>query len=62
MLEFLTIHTLTLYVQFMLCSKRKISSDYEKLFEKDAEYSIVLNSICKRLSFDFTSLETVSNQ
>ena len=61
MLYFLTEHTLIFYVQYIKGSKRKTSHIFEKLFEKDLEH-YVLNSIFKRLKFDYSSSETVSNQ
>ena len=42
-------------------SKRKTSYPLEKLCEKDLVH-FVLDSIFKRLKFDFSSSETVSNQ
>ena len=48
-------------VQYIKGSKRKTSYRLEKLFEKDLEY-FVSDSIFKRLRFDHSSSETVSNQ
>ena len=61
MLYFLTEHTLIMYVQYIKGSKRKTSYLLEKLFEKNLVH-LVSDSIFKRLNFDFSSLETVSNQ
>ena len=61
MLYFLTEHTLTIYVQYIKDSKRKTSYLLEKLFEKDLVH-FVSDSIFKRLHFDYSSSETVSNQ
>ena len=60
MVNFLTEHTLIIYVQFIICLKRKTSSLYEKLFENDQEH-FVSDSI-KSLKSDYSSSETVSNQ
>ena len=61
MLYFLTETTLIIYVQYIKGSKRKTSYLLEKLFEKDLVH-FVSNSIFKRLKFDYSSSETVSNQ
>ena len=61
MLYFLTEHTLIIYVQYIKGSKRKTSYRLEKLFEKDLVH-FVSDNILKRLKFDFSSSETVSNQ
>ena len=61
MLYFLTEHTFTIYVQFTKGSKRKTSYLSEKYFEKDLVH-FVSDSIFKRLEFDHSSSETVSNQ
>ena len=61
MLYFLTEHTLTIYVQYIKGSKRKTSYLLEKWFEKDLVH-FVSDSIFKRLKFDYSSSETVSNQ
>ena len=61
MLYFLTEHTLIIYVQCIKGSKRKTSYLLEKLFEKDLVH-FVSDSIFKRLKFDCSSSETVSNQ
>ena len=61
MLYFLTEHTLIIYVQYEKGSKRKTSNLLEKLFEKDLLH-FVSDSIFKRLKFDHSSSETVSNQ
>ena len=61
MLYFLTEHTLIIYVQYKKGFKRKTSYLLEKLFEKDLVY-FVSDSIFKRLKFDYSSSETVSNQ
>ena len=58
---FLTEHTLIIYVQYIKGSKRKTSYILEKLFEKDLVH-FVSDSIFKRLKFDCSSSETVSNQ
>ena len=59
--NFLTEHTLIIYVQYIKGSKRKTSYLLEKLFEKDFVH-FVSDSIFKRLNFDYSSSETVSNQ
>ena len=61
MLYFLTEHTLIIYVQYIKGSKRKTSYLLEKLFEK-ALVHFVSDSIFKRLKFDYSSSEIVSNQ
>ena len=61
MLYFLTEYTLIIYVQYIKGSKRKTSYLLEKLFEKDLVH-FVSDSIFKRLNFDYSSSETVSNQ
>ena len=61
MLYFLTEHTLIIYVQYKKGLKRKTSHLFEKLFEKDLVH-FVKNIIFKRLKFDYSSSETVSNQ
>ena len=61
LLYFLIEHTLMIYVQYMKGSKRKTSYILEKLFEKNLVH-FVSDSIFKRLKFDFSSSETVSNQ
>ena len=61
MLYFLTEHTSFIYVQYIKGSKRETSYLLEKLFEKDLVH-FVSDSIFKRLKFDYSSLETVSNQ
>ena len=61
MLYFLTEHTLVIYVQSINDSKRKTLYLLEKLFEKDIVH-FVSDSIFKRLKFDYSSSETVSNQ
>ena len=60
-LYFLTEHTLINYVQCIKGSKRKTSYLLEKLFENDLVH-FVSDSISKRLKFDYSSSETVSNQ
>ena len=60
MLYFLTEHTLIIYVQYIKGSKRKTSYCLEKLFMNLVYF--VLDSIFKRLKFDYSSSETVSNQ
>ena len=57
MLYCLTEHYLFIYVQYIKGSKRKL----EKLFEKDFVH-FVSDSIFKRLKFDHSSSETISNQ
>ena len=54
MLYFLVEHTLIFYVQFIIGSKRKCSTLYEKWFENDFE-PFVSDSIFKRLNFDYSS-------
>ena len=61
MLCFLTEHTLIIYVQYIKGYKRKTPYLFEKLFEKDLVH-FVSDSIFKRLKFDYSSSETVSNQ
>ena len=61
MLYFLTEHTLVVYVQHIKGSKRQTSYLLDKLLEKDLVY-FVSDSIFKRLKFDYSSSETVSNQ
>ena len=61
LLYFLIEHTLMIYVQSIKGSKRKTSYILEKLFEKNLVH-FVSDSIFKRLKFDFSSSETVSNQ
>ena len=60
-LYFLTEHTLIIYVQYIKSSKRKTSYLLEILFEKDLVH-FVSDSIFKRLKFDYSSSETISNQ
>ena len=60
-LYFLTEHTLIIYVQYIKGNKRKTSYLFEKLLEKDLVH-FVPDSIFKRLKFDYSSSETVSNQ
>ena len=61
MLNFLTEHTLIIYVQYIKGSKRKTSYLLEKLLEKDLVH-FVSDRIFKRLKVDYSSSETVSNQ
>ena len=61
MLYFLTEHSFIIYVQYIKGSKRKTSYILEKLFEKDL-VQFVSDVIFKRLKFDYSSSETVSNQ
>ena len=61
MLYFQTEHTLFIYAQYIKGSKRKTSYLLEKLFENDLVY-LALDSIFKRLKFDYSSSETFSNQ
>ena len=61
MLYFLTEHTLIIYVQYIKVSKRITSYLLEKLFKKDLVH-FVSDSIFKRLKFDYSASETVSNQ
>ena len=61
MLYFLTEHTLIIYVQCIKSSRRKSSYLLEKLFKEDLVH-FVSGSIFKRLKFDYSSLETASNQ
>ena len=61
MLYFLTEHTLIIYVQYIKGSNRKSSCLFKKLLEKDLVH-FVSDSIFKRLKFDYSSSETVSNQ
>ena len=59
-LYFLTDYTLIIHVQYIKGSKRKTSYLLEKLFEKDLVH-FVSDSIFKRLKFNYSSSETVSN-
>ena len=61
MLYFLSEHTLIINEHYIKCSKRKTPYLLEKLFEKDLVH-FVSDSIFKRLNFDYSSSETVSNQ
>ena len=61
MLYFLTEHTLIIYVQKTQCSKRKTSYLLEKLFKEDL-VQLISDKTFKRLKFDYSSSETVSNQ
>ena len=58
MFYFLAEHTLIIYVQFIIGSKRKTSPLQEKSFENNFEH-FVSDSNFKRLNFDFSSSETV---
>ena len=58
MLYFLAEHTLIIYVQFIIGSKRKTSPLSEKSFENDFKH-FVSDSNFKRLNFDYSSSETV---
>ena len=60
MLYFQTEHNFIIYVQYIKGSKRKTSYLLEKLFEKNLVH-FVSDSIFKRLKFDYSSSETVSN-
>ena len=60
MLSFLAEHTLIIYVQFIIGSKRKTSPLLEKQFENDFDH-FVSDSIFKRLIFDYSSSETFFN-
>ena len=61
MLHFLTEYTFLIYVQYTKGSKRKTSYFLEKLFKTDLVH-FVSDSIFKRLKFDYSTSETVSNQ
>ena len=61
MLHFLTEHTLMIYVQYIKGVKRKTSYLLKKLLEKVLVH-FISDSIFKRLNFDYSSKETVSNQ
>ena len=61
MLYFLSEHTIIIYVQYIKGSEGKTSYLLEKLFEKDLVH-FVSDSIFKRLKFDYSSSEAVSNQ
>ena len=61
MFDFLTEHTLIICVQFIISSKGKTSYHLEKAFENVSEH-FVSDKIFKRLKFDYSSSETVSNQ
>ena len=58
MLNFLTEHTLVIYVQYIKDSKRKSSYLLEELFEKDSVH-FVSDSVFKGLKFDYSSSENV---
>ena len=60
-LYFQTEHTLIIYVQYIIVSKRKTSYILEKPFEKDL-VQFVSDVIFKRFKFDYSSSETVPNQ
>ena len=60
MVYFLTEHTLIIYILYIKGSKRKTPLLLEKLFAKDLVH-FVSDSIFKRLKFDNSSSETVSN-
>ena len=60
MLYFLTEHTLIIYVQYIKGAKGKTSYLLEKLFEEDLVH-FVSDSIFKRIKFEFSSAETLSN-
>ena len=57
----LTEQTLIIYEQNIKGSKRKTSYLLEKLFEKELVH-FFSDSIFKRLKFDYSSSETVSNR
>ena len=61
MLNFLTEHTLIIYVQYIKGSKRTTLYLLEKLFEKTLVH-FVSDCIFKCLKSDYSSSETVSNQ
>ena len=62
MLYFLTAHTFIIYVQYKKkVPREKTSYILEKLFEKDLVH-FVLDSIFKRLNFDYSPSEIVLNQ
>ena len=61
MIYFLTEYTLIIHLQFIIGSKRKISYFVNISFENVSEH-FVSDNIFKRLKFDYSSLETVSNQ
>ena len=61
MLYFLTEHTFIIYVQYIKGSKGKISCLLKKLFEEDLVH-FVSDNIFKRLKFDCSTSETISNQ
>ena len=58
---FLAEQTLIIYVPYVKGFKRKTSYLLEKLHEKDLVH-FVSDSIFKRIKFDYSSSETVSNQ
>ena len=60
-LYFLAEHTLIIYVQYIKGSKKKAAYLSEKLFEKDLIH-FISDSLFKRLKFDYSSSETISNQ
>ena len=60
MLYFLTHHAF-IYLIYKRFQEKKTSYLLEKLFEKDLVH-FVSDSIFKRLNFDYSSSETVSNQ
>ena len=61
MFYFLTEHTLITYVQFIIGFKRKTAYFLKKSFKNVSEH-FVSDSIFKRLKFDYSSSEAVSNQ
>ena len=61
MLYFQTEHALIIYVQYIKGFKIKTPYYWEKLFKKDLVH-LVSDVIFKRLKFDYSSSETVSNQ
>ena len=61
MLYFLTEHTLIIYVRYIKGSKRKTSYLLEK-FVRERFSTFVSDSNFKRLKFDYSFSETVSNQ
>ena len=61
MIYFLTELTLIIHVQFIIGSKRQTSCILKKSFENVSE-DFVSDIILKRLKFDYSPSETISNQ
>ena len=61
MLYFLREHTLIIYVQYIKCSKRKIFISFREIV-RERFSTFRFRQHFKRLKFDYSSSETVSNQ